>query len=96
VTPRSISQNALYWRTLERVLEAYPGRWGTPQELHAALKIAAGYHEPVTLLTGRRVIVPRSIAFEAMTQPEAQQFYDAAFQILADHGLLPPEEAAPG
>lgn len=80
---RSWKQNAFYWHVLERAV-ASTGRWRTPQELHAALRIATGYVDEVTMLTGRRVLVPRSTGFTAMTQDEAQAYYDAAFTLLSD------------
>lgn len=80
---RSHEQNSLYWRVLERVVEA-TGRWRTPEELHLALKVATGYVDKVQLLNGRLVLVPGSIAFDRMNQEEAQRFYDAALRIVAD------------
>jgi hypothetical protein len=80
---RSWKQNAFYWHVLEQAV-ASTGRWRTPQELHAALRIATGYVDEVTMLTGRRVLVPRSTGFAAMTQDEAQAYYDAAFTLLSD------------
>lgn len=80
---RSHEQLALYWRCLERVVEA-TGRWRTPEELHLALKVACGYVDKVRLLDGRLVLCPGSIAFDRMNQEEAQRYYDAALKIVAD------------
>ena len=80
---RSHAQLAMYWSVLEKVVEA-TGRWRTPEELHLALKVATGHVDIVRLIDGRRVLVPESTAFDAMTQDEAQAFYDAAFRIVAD------------
>lgn len=80
---RSHRQNALYWRVLERVVDA-TGRWRTPQELHAALRIALGHVDEVVTFAGRRVLVPSSTAFDAMPHDEAQAYYDAAFRLLAE------------
>lgn len=80
---RSARQNALYWQCLERVVDS-TGRWRTPQELHAALRIALGHVDEVLTLAGRRVLVPSSTAFAAMSQDEAQAYYDAAFRLLAE------------
>ena len=80
---RSPEQTALYWRCLERVVEA-TGRWHTPEELHLALKVATGRVDIVQLLDGRRVLVPESIAFDAMTQDEASAYFDAALKIVCD------------
>ena len=80
---RSHEQLALYWRVLERVVEA-TGRWHTPEELHLALKVATGYVDKVRLLNGRLVLCPGSIAFDKMGQEEAQRYYDAALRIVAE------------
>jgi hypothetical protein len=80
---RSPEQTALYWRCLERVVEA-TGKWRTPEELHLALKVATGRVDVVRLLDGRRVLVPESIAFDAMTQDEATAYFDAALRIVCD------------
>jgi hypothetical protein len=80
---RSAKQNAMYWRVLERVVAA-TGNWRTPEELHIALKIATGHVEVVKLVDGRLVKVPKSIAFDALDQDEAQTFYDAAFRVICD------------
>jgi hypothetical protein len=80
---RSPEQTALYWRCLERVVEA-TGRWRTPEELHLALKVATGRVDVVRLLDGRRVLVPESIAFDQMTQDEASAYFDAALRVVCD------------
>lgn len=80
---RSTRQNAYYWAALERAVDA-TGRWRTPQELHAALRIALGYVDEVKTLAGRRVLVPRSTGFDNMSHDEAQAYYDAAFKLLAE------------
>jgi len=80
---RSHAQLAMYWSVLEKVVEA-TGRWRTAEELHLALKVATGHVDIVRLIDGRRVLVPESTAFDAMTQDEAQAFYDAAFRVICD------------
>ena len=90
---RSAVQCALYWSVLEKVVEA-TGRWRTSQELHLALKVATGHIDIVRLVDGRMVKVPQSTAFDAMTQDEAQAYYDAAFRVICDEvmGGMPVEE----
>jgi hypothetical protein len=80
---RSPEQTALYWRCLERVVEA-TGRWHAAEELHLALKVSTGQVDIVQLLDGRRVLVPKSIGFDAMTQDEASAYFDAALKIVCD------------
>lgn len=83
IRSRSARQNAMYWRVLERVVEATE-RWRTPEELHVVIKIALGLVDIVHLIDGRRVLVPQSTSFEAMTQDEAQTFYDSAYDLLCN------------
>lgn len=80
---RSHAENALYWRTLECVVEA-TGRWRTADELHAALKVACGLVDVVQLVDGRRILAPGSIAFDRMSQDEAGRYYEAAFRVICD------------
>jgi hypothetical protein len=80
---RSAQQAALYWSVLEHVVDA-TGRWSTPEELHNALKVATGHIDIVRLIDGRMVKIPQSTAFDAMSQDEAQHYYDAAFRIIAE------------
>lgn len=81
IRSRSARQNAMYWRVLEMIIES-TGRWRTPEELHAVLKVALGRVDIVQLLDGRRVLVPQSTSFQAMAQDEAQAYYDAAYRLL--------------
>lgn len=83
VAKRSVAQNAMYWDCLEHIIEA-TGRWRTAEELHLALKVATGRVDVVQLIDGRRVLIPESTAFDAMSQDEAARYYDAALRILCD------------
>ena len=74
---------ALYWRVLERVVEA-TGRWRCAEELHLVLKVATGRIEDITLITGRRVLVPESIAFDQMSQDEFQRYFDQAMRVICN------------
>jgi hypothetical protein len=80
---RNHEQLALYWRVLERLVEA-TDRWRCAEELHLALKIATGRIGEVTLLTGRRVLVPESVAFDQMSQDEFTRYFDAAMRVLCE------------
>lgn len=80
---RNLESLALYWRVLERVVEA-TGRWRSAEELHLALKIATGRIEEVKLITGRRVLVPESVAFDQMSQDEFTRYFDAAMRVLCE------------
>ena len=90
---RSPEQLALYWTTLEKVIEA-TGRWRSAEELHLALKVATGRVDIVQLIDRRLVKVPGSISFEAMTQDEFQRYFDDAMRVISEElldGLNPVE-----
>lgn len=81
--PRSHEQMALYWHVLEKTVEA-TGKFRSPQALHLALKIATGRVETVRLIDGRHVLVPDSVAFDAMSQDDFQSYFDDARRIIED------------
>ena len=80
---RDPGETALYWRCLECAVKA-TRRWASSEELHIALKIAMGHVETVRLIDGRRVLVPQSTGFDAMSQEDAHAFYDAALRLVCD------------
>lgn len=81
--PRSHEQLAFYWQILEKTVEA-TGKFRTSHELHLALKIATGRVETVRLISGRHVLVPDSVAFDAMSQDDFQAYFDDARRIIED------------
>jgi hypothetical protein len=85
---RNAQQVALYWRTLGETVAA-TRRWRDAAELHAALRIAAGCTETVRLIDGRKVLVPRSTAFDVMTEAEAETYFSAALRLVNE---IDPEE----
>ena len=80
---RNHEQLALYWRVLDRVVEA-TGRWRCSEELHLALKIATGRISDIHLINGRKVLVPESVAFDQMNQEEFTRYFDAAMRVLCE------------
>jgi|SRR5215475_656161 len=80
---RNHEQLALYWRVLDRVVEA-TGRWRCSEELHLALKIATGRISDIQLINGRKVLVPESVAFDQMNQEEFTRYFDAAMRVLCE------------
>lgn len=81
--PRNHEQLALYWRVLEKTVEA-TGKFRTAQELHLALKIATGRVETVRLISGRHVLVPDSVAFDQMSQDDFQAYFAEALRVIED------------
>lgn len=80
---RNPAQTAMYWSVLQRVVEA-TGRWRTPEELHLALKVATGMVREVQLVSGRRILVPESTAYDQMTADDFQHYMDAALCIICE------------
>ena len=83
-TERSTRQHRTYWKALKTVVNA-TGRWPTSKHLHRELKLACGYVEKVVdWNTGEVISVPDSIAFNAMTQPDFNEYFKAAMEKLAE------------
>jgi hypothetical protein len=74
--PRNAGRLRLYWSLLSLVAEnmEHP----PPREtMHAAIKMRLGLTTPVRFKNGETVDVPRSIAFDAMTEAEFAGFFDS-------------------
>lgn len=80
---RNPAATALYWTVLDRVVEA-TGRWRTPEELHMALKVALGMVESMVLISGRKILVPQSTAYDQMSEDDFSSYMDSALKILCD------------
>ena len=55
-----------------------------------AIKMMAGYTEPMMQMDGTFIFVPQSIAFESMSQDEFAEFFDRAMDVIEERwpGLL--------
>lgn len=73
---RSQDRLRLYWAYLGRVVKA-TGCAPTSEALHAAVKIGVGLVTPV-MLKGWQVNVPRSVAFDKMSETEFSEFLQSA------------------
>lgn len=60
--------------------------------LHEAVKLSTGYVTPV-LIKGYQVNVPRSVAFDKMTEVEFSDFLKAALKFIAESYGITPEMA---
>lgn len=78
---RSNPQNALYWATLAKVVEA-TGSYPTAEKLHEAIKMALGYTMPVKMLDGTIMYLPDSTAFARMDAAAYKVFFDKAVELL--------------
>lgn len=86
---RNLGRFRLYWSMLAKVLEATDCA-PTVEHLHSAIKLELGYGTPVRLGNGMTVLVPGSIAFEAMDEAEFQGFFERAAAYLAGQFGIDP------
>lgn len=84
--PRNSKHHRLYW-ALIGIVHHNQDRYETTEQLHSALKIAAGHYDLLTMPSGQEYKIPRSIAFDKMDQVEFSQFYDRVCDLIAKHFL---------
>jgi hypothetical protein len=85
--PRSLPRHRLYWAIVRTVLKNN-NFFATDIALHKTLLMACGVVEPVATTEGEIVLVPSSIAFDAMGEDEFKQYLDAAL-IAISTSILP-------
>jgi hypothetical protein len=86
--PRNIRFHRLYFGLVTLVHENMDSeRYPTPDDLHAAFKIAAGIRTRIELPNGEVGFIPGSIAFHSMTEDEFSAFYDRICDLVALHFL---------
>lgn len=76
----------LYWALVGKVFEN-TDRYASADDLHAAIKIAAGLRTPIQLPDGTMGYIPGSIAFHKMSQSEFDAFYNRVCDLVAKHFL---------
>ena len=92
--PRNVAFHRMYWGLVHIVWENMDGeRYPTPEDLHAAFKIAAGIRTRIALPNGEVGFVPGSIAFGAMSEDEFSAFYDRVCDLVCLHFLPGVEKA---
>lgn len=84
--PRNVLHHRKYWALITKVWENQE-RYETVEQLHNALKIAAGIYEPLTMPNGTVHKIPGTIAFNEMDQIAFGQFYDRVCDLIAEHFL---------
>lgn len=86
--PRSLQHHRLYFALLTIVHDNLDGsRYPTVEDLHAAVKIAAGLRTRIELPDGTIGYIPGSIAFHKLSQDEFRAFYDRVCDLVAAHFL---------
>lgn len=84
--PRNVQHHRLYWALVSLVWENQE-RYPSAEDLHAAIKIAAGIRTQIELPNGTIGFIPGSISFHKMTQTEFSAFYDRVCDLVAEHFL---------
>lgn len=84
--PRNVQMHRLYWALVTLVWQNQE-RYPTPEDLHSALKVAAGLRTQVTLPDGTVGFIPGSIAFHKMDQAEFSAFYSRVCDLMAKYFL---------
>ena len=78
---RSNPQNALYWATLAKVVQA-TGAYPSAEHLHDAIKMALGFTMPIKTFDGGLIYIPDSTAFGRMDAVQFKDFFDRAVELL--------------
>lgn len=79
---RNLKHHRLYWALINLVFDNQE-RFTSPQQIHNALKEAAGLYETQMRLDGKPMRVLASTSFEDMDQTAFAKYYDQCCDILA-------------
>lgn len=86
--PRNPDHHRLYWALVALVWQNKDhDQYPTQEDLHAAIKIAAGLRTRIELPDGTVAFRPGSIAWSAMDQTEFSAFYDRVCDLVARYFL---------
>lgn len=72
------SKNSLFWMFCGKIAENHPEGF-SKKEVGQVLKVECGHSRALKLASGTYVRVAKSIAFDAMTDPDFEQFMGHAF-----------------
>jgi hypothetical protein len=90
-TGRSPAKLRLYWSFLNKVIDA-TGAAPSSEALHELVKLETGFTTPIKV-KGYTVLVPRSIAFNSMSEQEFDLFLKNSFAFIAETFGVTPEQA---
>jgi hypothetical protein len=86
--PRNVAFLRQYWALVDIVWENMDSdRYPSPEDLHAAIKIAAGIRTRIELPNGEVGFIPGSVAFHKMDEAAFHKFYDRVCDLVAKHFL---------
>jgi hypothetical protein len=84
---RSLPQLRLYWPWVRKVVENSE-HFTHERSLHNTLLVGCGVVEPMITLSGEIMMIPSSIAFDAMGDQEFSNYFERAQAIVAE-SILP-------
>lgn len=86
--PRNARFHRKYWALVTLVWEnSDTDRYPSAEDLHSAIKIAAGLRTRIELPDGTVGFIPGSIAFHKMTQDDFSAFFDRVCDLVCKHFL---------
>lgn len=86
--PRNVRFHRKYWALVTLVWNQMDEeRYPTAEDLHAAIKIAAGLRTRIELPDGTVGFIPGSIAFHKMTEDDFTAFFDRVCNLIAEYFL---------
>lgn len=86
--PRNVRFHRMYWALVTLVWEQLDEeRYPTAEDLHAAIKIAAGLRTRIELPDGTLGFIPGSIAFHKMSEDDFAAFFDRVCGLVAKYFL---------
>ena len=86
--PRNVAFHRKYWALVTIVWSNVDQtNYPTPDDLHAALKIAAGIRARISLPDGTVGFIPGSIAFHRMSEDDFSAFFDGVCNLVAAYFL---------
>ncbi|MEI3803121.1 hypothetical protein V6R85_01245 [Agrobacterium sp. CCNWLW32] len=90
-TGRSPQRLRFYWAFLGKVVKATECA-PTAESLHALVKMETGFTTPIKV-KGYTVLVPASVSFGSMSEPQFEQFLENAIRFIAETFGVTPEQA---
>jgi len=86
--PRNVRFHRMYWALVTLVWEQLDEqRYPTAEDLHSAIKIAAGLRTRIVLPDGTVGFIPGSTAFHKMTEDDFAAFFDRVCNLISRHFL---------
>jgi len=79
--PRNLAHHKKFWALVAAVFP-HQTTYPTEEMLVAAMKVALGYAEKITLPDGKIILMPKSISFATLDQAGFEAFYTRAVDLI--------------